>query len=68
VIVAYTVNGEHMLLVAYPDVADREIVFVSDLDDYLNNPVDPDRPAQELACNLSADSVGGFIGIVLSLP
>jgi hypothetical protein len=67
-IVKYTVDGVDQLLAAYPNVADREVIYVTDLSDYLNSPIDPNAPSQQLAYNISADTVGGFIGIVLSIP
>jgi hypothetical protein len=68
VITVYTEDGVDMLMATYPEVSDREIVFVSDLDDYLNNPFDPDSPSQELADNISADTVGAFLGLVFRIP
>jgi hypothetical protein len=68
VITVYTVNGVDQLMSTYPEVSDREIVFVDDLDDYLNSPFDPDSPSQELAYNLSGDTVGAFLGLVFRIP
>ena len=65
VITAYTIDGEDHLTDAYPDVNDRETLYVQDIHEYLNDPVDPDAPRQELAFNISADTVGVFLGVVV---
>ncbi len=64
VITVYTVNGVDELMATYPDVYDRETEYVGDLSEFLNNPVDPDAPNQDLAYNISADSVAVLMGIV----
>lgn len=64
VLTVYTVDGVDQLMVAYPDVADREIEYVRDLSDYMNDPYDPNSPSQEFAYNLSADNVSVYVGIV----
>ena len=61
----YTVDGEDMLEVAYPTMRDRRTVYVRDLSDFLNSPVNPKAPNQRLAYNVSADTIDVFIGVVL---
>ena len=68
VITKYTENGEDRLESEYPTVADRETVFVEDLSEYLNAPYNPDLPGQQLAYNISADSIGVYLGIVIRVP
>ena len=67
VITTYTVDGVDQLMTAYPDVYDRETIFVQDLPDFLNSPVDPNAPDQDLVYNISADSFTAFVGIVWRL-
>jgi hypothetical protein len=62
-ITVYTVNGTDQLSTFV--TADREIEYVDDLSAYENSPYDPDVPTQELAFHLPADSIHGFIGIVI---
>lgn len=65
VLAKYTVNGTDELSAVYPDVNDRETDYVWDeYYDYLNNPVDPNKPNQELKYSVFGNSGGGFIGIV----
>ncbi len=67
VITAYTLDGVDQLMTAYPNVSDRETIYVDDLSAYKNKPVNPNAPSQELAFNISADSITVFVGVVFTI-
>jgi len=67
VILSYKENGVDKLSEEYPDTADREVVYVEDLSNFLNNPFNPDAPFQALAYNIAADSISLIIGCSILL-
>jgi hypothetical protein len=67
VILSYERDGVDYLMTDYPDVWDRETIYVDDLSEYLNNPIDTDSPRQALAYNISADSLTFTLGVSIKL-
>jgi hypothetical protein len=59
---AYSEDGVDLLLAAYPNVEDREIEYVSDLADYLNNYPGPDHPMQALRIWDSGSTLSVTVG------